>query len=81
MNGWGVIAANDESTNSFYIVCFTSVPYTLPKYVGLDGNQLAYGDLVFNAIYTYPGRHKSLFYVEPYKNQKSVTVSMNTVSI
>ena len=47
----------------------------------LDRNQLAYVEPVCNSIYTSPGHNKSCFYVEPFKNQKSVAVSMNKVSI
>ena len=49
-NGYGSVSANDEAANMFYISWFTSVPYTLQEYVESDGNQLAYSDLVFNAI-------------------------------
>ena len=56
-----------------------SVPYTLQEDVESDGNQLSYGDLVCNTIYTSTGWHKSHFYVEPYIFLKSV--SMNTVPI
>ena len=66
MNGYGAIAANDESENNFYIVCFTYIPYTLQEYVESDENKLAYGELFCNKIYTSPGRHKSLFYVNQY---------------
>ena len=38
VNGYGAIAANDEAENDFYIVRFTSVPYTLQEYVELDRN-------------------------------------------
>ena len=61
MRWYGVIASNDEAANHFYIFCFTYVPYTLKEDVELDGNQLVSGDLVCNAIYKSPGRHKSLF--------------------
>ena len=46
-----------------------------------DGNQLSYGDLVWNPIYTYPVRPTSHFYVGPCKRQKSVIVLMSTVTI
>ena len=46
-----------------------------------DGNKLSSYDLVCNAVYTYPVRHKSRFYVEPCKRQETVTVSMSTVYI
>ena len=59
MNGYGDISANDKAANIFYIIHFTSVPYTLQEDVESDGNQLESGGLVFNAIYTFPGRHKS----------------------
>ena len=29
VNGYGAISANYNATNNFYIVCFTSIPYTL----------------------------------------------------
>ena len=80
VNGNGAISANDEAENKFYIVWFTSAPYTLQEYVESDGNQLASGDLVCNTIYTFPGRNKSQFYVNTYI-YKRVTVSMKTVAI
>ena len=49
-NGYGAIADNGEAANNFYFVCFIYVPYTLQEYVESDGNQLASGDLVYNAI-------------------------------
>ena len=70
MNGNGAISDNDEAANNFYIVFFTSVPYTLQEYVESYGIQLASGYLVCNAIYTSPGRNKSRFYVKPQKKQK-----------
>ena len=70
MNGYGAIAANDEAGNIFYIICFTYFPYTLQEDVVSERNQLAYGDLVCNEIYTSPGRHKSNFYVDPFKRRK-----------
>ena len=81
MVGYGAIAANDEAANNFYMVHFTSVPYILQENVVSDRNKLSSGDLVCNTIYTYPGWHKSRFYVDPFTRQKNMTVSMNTVSI
>ena len=46
-----------------------------------DGNKLASGYLFCNTIYKYTGMHKSNLYIDPCKRQKSVTVSMRTVSI
>ena len=46
-----------------------------------DGNQLASGCLVFNAIYTSLGRNKSCLYVKTCKNIYIMVVSMRTVSI
>ena len=43
-----------------------------------DDNHLAPDELVWNAIYIYPGWPKSCFYVEPGKIQKSVLVLMRT---
>ena len=62
-NGYGAIAVNNSPANIFYIFCFT---YTLQEDVKSDGNKLAYGESVFNVMYTSPGRQKSLFYVNPY---------------
>ena len=70
VNGCGAIADNYEAANIFYIVRFKSAPYTLQEDVELCGNQLTYGDPVCNEIYTYLGRHKSHFYVNPCKRQK-----------
>ena len=64
INGYGAIADNNKSENIFYIVCFTAVPYTTPKYVESYGNQLESGGLIWNAIYTSPGQQKSSFYVD-----------------
>ena len=58
MNGCGAISANNEAANMFFIVCFTSVPYTLQEDVESYGNKLASGDLVCNVIYTSPRRYK-----------------------
>ena len=58
VNGYDAISANDETANNFYIVCFTSVPYTLQEDVESDVNQLESGDPVCNAIYASTGRHK-----------------------
>ena len=74
MNGYGDIAANYEAENIIYTVCFTYVPYMLQEDVESYGNQLAYGDLVWNAIYISPGQHKLRFYVDPCKRQTNVTV-------
>ena len=63
-NGYGAIAANDESANNFYIVCFKSVPYIIQEDVESDRNHLASRNLVCNKIYTSPGRHKSNFNVD-----------------
>ena len=46
LNGYGAIAENDEAKNNVYIVCFTSVPYTLQEYVESDGNKLSSVELV-----------------------------------
>ena len=46
-----------------------------------DGNTLSSYELVCNEIYTSTGRHKSSFYVDPFKRQKTVTVSIRKVSI
>ena len=54
-NGYRDIVVNDEATNVFNIIQFTSVPYTLQKYVESDSNKLASGELVCNAIYTSSG--------------------------
>ena len=70
VSGYGAIYSNDEAANIFYIVCFISFLYTPLEYVESDGNKFASGDLVCDSIYTSPGRHKSRFYVEPYKKQK-----------
>ena len=69
VDGHGDVYANYEAANSFYIVLFKYVPCTLQEYMESYVNPLASGDLVFNAIYTYPGRHKSHFYVGPYKTK------------
>ena len=45
-----------------------------------DRIQLESGNPVCNAIYTYPGRNKSNFYVNT-QTTKTVTVSMRTVTI
>ena len=37
--------------------------YILQEYLKSDGNKLAYGDLVLNAIYTSHVQNKSHFYV------------------
>ena len=58
MNGYGAISANDEAANNFYIFSFASVLYTIQEDMELDGNQLAPGELVCNAIYKYPGHNK-----------------------
>ena len=79
MDGYGVIAANDEAENNVYIVFCQYLPYTLQEDVESYGNQLTSGDLVCDAIYTSPVWNKLKFYFDPYK--KSVTVSMNTVDI
>ena len=70
LNGYGDKAANDESAKTIYIFCFISVPYPLQEDVELDGNKLAYGYRSCSAIYTFPGWHKSRFYVEPCKRKK-----------
>ena len=80
MNGNGSIADNDEGA-LFYIVRFKSVTYTHQEDVESDVNKLASGELVYNAIYTSPGRQKSRFYIKPCKGQKNVTVSMNRIAI
>ena len=72
---YGAITSNDEYSNNVYIVRFKYVPYTPQEDVESDGNQLVSGDPVFNAIYKYPGRHKSQFYVEPYKNKKCYCIN------
>ena len=41
----------------------------IQEYVESYGNQLAHGNIVFNAIYTSPGRPKSCFYIDPSKRQ------------
>ena len=65
MNAYGDITANGEAKNNFYIVYFTSVTYTLQEDMESNGSLFASGDLVFNAIYTSLGWHKSQFYVYP----------------
>ena len=64
MNRHGAIADNDETINNFNISHFTPVPYTLQEDVDSDGNQLAYGDLVYDSIYTSPIQPKPCFFVE-----------------
>ena len=49
-NGYSAISFNDEAANNFYIVQFTSIPYTLQDDVEWDGNKLSSGDLFLNAI-------------------------------
>ena len=44
VNVYGDISAEDEAANDIYIVHFIYVPYTLQKYVELDGNNLASGE-------------------------------------
>ena len=61
VNGYGTIAANDESENNVYIVHFVSVLYKLQVYVESDGNQLESGERFCNEIFTSPGRHTSPF--------------------
>ena len=65
VNGYGAISVNDKAANNFYIVNFTSIPYTPQEDVEPYGNQLASGDIVCNAIYKSPGHHKPKFYVGP----------------
>ena len=79
MNGYGAIYANDEAVHNFYIFCFKYVPYTLHEDVESDGNRLASGNFVCNAIYTSTRQNKSHFNVDLLK--KSVAVSINTVTI
>ena len=52
VNGYGAIAANGESANTFYVVCFTYIPLTLQEDVESDGNQLTSGDPIY--IYVAP---------------------------
>ena len=61
VNEYVAIATNYEAANNFYTVQFTYVPYILQEYLESDGNKLSSYDLVCNAVYTYPVRHKSRF--------------------
>ena len=45
---------NNEAAITFFLVCYTYVPYKLQEYVESDGNLLASDDLVFNSIYISP---------------------------
>ena len=81
VNECGAIAANDEAADIFYIFWFLFVPYTFQKDVVSDRNQIKFGDLVCHTIYTSTGQHKSCFCINLLKEQKSVTVSMNTVDL
>ena len=46
VKGCGAISENDGDANNVYIFWFIFFPYTPQEDVGLDGNQLAYCDLV-----------------------------------
>ena len=71
VNGYGDIDTNDEAAHNVHIFCFAlSVPYTLQEDVESDENQLAYGDLFCDAIYTSPGQYKSRFNLETFTRKK-----------
>ena len=61
---FGAVNTDDARTEGFYIVRFTSVPYTLQE-DEFDGNELlSAGSLVCDAVYYEPARGNSSWYVK-----------------
>ena len=60
---FGAVNTNDTRTEGFYIVRFTSFPYTLQDDEYVDNEVLTGGSIVCDAVYYEPARENSLWYI------------------
>eukprot|EP00957_Ditylum_brightwellii_P179226 13653827-Ditylum_brightwellii.AAC.1 len=60
-NNFGAVNTNDPKARGFYIVKFTSLPYTLLENIDVDNDLIKEGSLVVNSIsYKRKEKHGSL---------------------
>eukprot|EP00957_Ditylum_brightwellii_P180175 13724417-Ditylum_brightwellii.AAC.1 len=58
-NNFGAVNKNDPKAKGFYIVKFTSLPYTLKENIEVDNDLIKDGSLVCKAEYMSPA-HRGL---------------------
>ena len=80
-NNFGAVNTNDPKAKGFYIVKFTSFPYTLQENIEVDNNLSKEGSLVCKAEYMSPAQKGSLWYLIPKKGAISTVVDMGKVLI
>jgi hypothetical protein len=91
IDGYGAVSTDDPKTAGYYIVRFTTGPYTLQSdHIAENGDVYKTGELVCDAVFTAPVTKKGpkipkednvLWYVEPRRDAQSVTVALQTVAV
>ena len=81
-NSYGAMNADDPKTDGFYIIQFTSPPYTLQNDIEVNGDKITSGNLVCDAEYLSPAQKGSNWYVTPSKNDVlHVVIEMSKVLV
>ena len=80
-NNFGAVNTNDPKAKGFYIVKFTSLPYTLQENIKVDNDLIKEGSLVCEAEYMSPAQEGSLWYLIPKEGTISTAVDMGKVLI
>jgi hypothetical protein len=80
-NNFGAVNTNDPETKGFYIVKFTSLPYTSQENIVLDNELIKEGSLVCEVEYMSPAQEGSLWYLIPKEGTISTVVDMGKVLI
>jgi hypothetical protein len=76
------LAANTKAERNFYIVRYTSSPFTVQERTKDNGDTFEKGELVVTARYTYPSNgKKSKYYVERDDDRIERLISMKTVAV
>ena len=60
---YGDIDAGYYSCNGYYIIIFSSSPYTLQEYLSIDGQVISSGEMVCDGTYLFPINSNSHYYV------------------
>ena len=61
---YGAIDTDDSSRHGYYIIKFSSLPYTLQADLSIDGKVISSGKIACKGTYIFPISNNSHYYVE-----------------
>ena len=70
---------DDSTCHGYYIIRFSSYPYTLQSELNVYGQVISSGEMEYEGTYYFPINTNSCYYVSPKNKSNNKTVSLMTI--